>query len=144
MNTQVNWQKIRDEFQRITDIDSLKSEVQRIRSELSNFDYHSVLSPAAKARMKAFEKRYAEVLRSIQQTQRQVDREVNRVVRQIKTHRNDVSKLMTEQRSKLETLSKDFRKRFMAQKGNTAKTSKTTSVKKTAKKTTGNKRRASK
>ncbi len=142
MNTQVNWQKIRSEFQRLTDVEELKSEVQRIRSELSKFDFHTVLSPAAKTKVKAFEKRYAEIMRNIHQAQRQVDREVNRIMRQIKGHRNDVSKLMSEQKSKLEGLSKDFRKRFTAKKSAAAtKTARTAGAKKTIKKSTSAKKR---
>lgn len=142
MTSQVNWQKIRNEFQRLTDVEELKSEVHRIRTELAKFDFHTVLSPAAKAKVKAFEKRYAELMRTISQAQRQVDREVNRIMRQIKGHRNDVSKIMTEQKSKLETLSKDFRKRFMAKKSAAAKTARTPTRKKTAKKATGTKKRS--
>lgn len=136
MTSQVNWQKIRNEFQRLTDIDELKSEVQRIRNELAKFDFQSVLSPAATAKVKAFEKRYTVLMRTISKAQRQVDREVNRIMRQIKVHRNDVSKVMTEQKSKLETLSNDFRKRFVANKKNAAAKTARTPSRKTAKKAT--------
>lgn len=141
MTSQVNWQKIRNEFQRLTDIDELKTEVQRIRKELAKFDFQSVLSPAASAKVKAFEKRYTVLMRTISQAQRQVDREVNRIMRQIKVHRNDVSKVMTEQKSKLESLSTDFRKRFTAKKSAAAKTARTPSRKTTKKATRTAKKR---
>lgn len=112
MSTQVNWQWIRSEFQRLADVEKLKSEVQRIGAELRNFDFQGVLSPRAKEKVKAFEKRYGEIMRTIHQAQRQVDREFNRVLRQIKTHRVDMSKVVTQQKDKLEKLSTDFRKRF--------------------------------
>lgn len=112
MTTQVNWQKIRSEFQRLTDVEELKSEVQRIGNELRKFDYHSVLSPKAQAKVKVFERRYAEVMRSLQQAQRQVDREVNRILRQIKVHRTDVTKVVAQQKDKLEKVSSQFKKRF--------------------------------
>lgn len=141
MTTQVNWQKIRNEFQRLTDVEELKAEVKRIRKELRKFDFQAVLSPAAKTKVKAFEKRYAELMRTIQQAQRQVDREVNRIMRQIKGHRKDVSKIMTEQKDKLEDLSKDFRKRFSASKSAAAKTARNPSSKRVAKKTRSSKKR---
>jgi hypothetical protein len=141
MTSQVNWQKIRNEFQRLTDVEELKGEVHRIRNELAKFDFHTVLSPTANAKVKAFEKRYSELMRTISQAQRQVDREVNRIMRQIKGHRNDVSKIMTEQKTKLETLSKDFRKRFLAKKSAAAKTARTPVRKKTAKKAVSTKTR---
>ena len=146
MNTQVNWQKIRGELQRLANVEALKSEVQRIGSELRNFDLHSVLTPTANDRVKAFEKRYGELMKTIHVAQRQVDKELNRILKQIKAHRSDVTRAMTEQRTKLEKVSADFKKRFSKQavaaaakkptpapkKGATKKT--TTTRKKTSKK----------
>jgi hypothetical protein len=63
------------------------------------------------------------LLRSLHQTQRQVDREFNRVLRQIKT-----------QRSRLEKASRDLQKRFSKKTAakKTAAKKKTASKKKTA------------
>lgn len=112
MNTQVNWKKIRDEFQRLTDVDKIKSEVSRIGNEIRKFDYNTVLSPAAQARVKTFEKRYMELMRTIHQAQRQADREFNRILRQIKVHRKDVDKVVAQQKQKLEQASSVLKKRF--------------------------------
>ncbi len=112
MTTQVNWKKIRDELQRFANVDKLKTEVQRIGTELRNLDFQSVLSPTAQAKVKVFERRYVDLMRTIQQGQRQMDREFNRILRQIKVHRSDVSKVVAEQKSKLEKASKDMQKRF--------------------------------
>jgi hypothetical protein len=112
MNTQVNWKKIRNEFQRLTDVEQLKAEVHRIGSEIRKFDYHSVLSPSAQSKVKTFEKRYSNLMRTIGQAQRQVDREFNRILRQIKTYRSDVEGTMTQQKAKLQKVSHDLRKRF--------------------------------
>jgi hypothetical protein len=112
MNTQVNWQRIRKEFQRLTDVENLKSEVHRIGAEIRKFDFHAVLSPSAQERVKTFEKRYGELMRTLQQAQRQMDREVNRILRQIKGHRADVTRAMSEQKDKLEKMSSEFQKRF--------------------------------
>lgn len=114
MTTQVNWKKIQAELQRFADVDKLKSEVQRIGGELRQLDFHSVLSPSAQAKVKGFEKRYSELMRTMHQAQRQVDREFNRIVRQIKSHRSDVTKVVNQQRTKLEKVSRDMRKRFAA------------------------------
>ncbi|HMN69302.1 MAG TPA: hypothetical protein PKC28_12235 [Bdellovibrionales bacterium] len=112
MTTQVNWQKVRAELTRLANVDTLKAEVTRIGTELRNFDYQKVLSPAAQDKMKAFEKRYSTLMRTIHQAQRQMDREFNRLLRQVNVQRKDVNKTVTAQRAKLEKVSADFRKRF--------------------------------
>ena len=112
MNTQVNWKKIRNEFQRLADVEKLKSEVHRIGTEIRKFDFHTVLSPAAATKVKNFEKRYADLMRTIHQAQRQMDREFNRILRQIKVHRSDVSKVVAQQKNKLEKASVVLKKRF--------------------------------
>ena len=116
MTSQLNWQKIRTELNRLTDVEKLKSEVQRIGAEIAKFDFHSVLSPAAQdkvqEKMKKFEQRYTDLMRTINQAQVQMDREVNRIVRQIKVHRADMDKVVSEQKSKLEKASEVLRARF--------------------------------
>jgi len=124
MNLQVNWQKIRSELNRLSNVDELKSEVHRIGAELRKFDYHTVLSPTAQAKVKIFEKRYAELMKTLHQAQRQVDREFNRIVRQLKVQRQDVQKVVSDQRAKLEKLSVDFRKRFAKAQGATTASAK--------------------
>ena len=117
MTTQFNWGKLRQELQRLTDVDTLKSEVQRIGTEISRFDFQAVLSPSAQARVKQFEKQYADLMRTIHQAQRQLDREVNRILRQIKVHRKDVNKAVQQQKVKLEKASKNLQKKFNAKAG---------------------------
>lgn len=112
MNAQVSWKKIRTELQRLADVDKLKTEVTRIGNEIKNFDFHSVLSPSAAAKVKNFEKRYSELMRTLHQAQRQVDREFNKVLRQIKVHRSDVNKVVAQQKTKLEKASQVLKKRF--------------------------------
>lgn len=142
MNTQVNWKKIRAEFQRLADVEKLKSEVHRIGKEIRNFDFHSVLSPAAQTKVKKFEKRYSTLMRTIHQAQRQVDREFNRLLRQIKVHRSDVNKVVTEQKSKLEKASVHLKKRFTKKAAGSSATARKTARTAVRKKTsTGRKRR---
>ncbi len=106
MSTQASWQRIRNEFQRLTDVDQLKGEVHRIGNEIRKFDFHTVLSPSAQARVKSFERRYAELMRTMQQAQRQVDREFNKILRQVKTQRGTVNKVVAQQKNKLNSLRK--------------------------------------
>ncbi len=134
MTTQVNWKKIRSEFNRLADVDTLKSEVQRVGAEIRNFDFHTVLSPAAQQKVKTFEKRYSNLMRTISQAQRQVDREFNRILREIKTRRKDVNKAVTQQKSKLEAVSKQFKKNF-------SKKSAAATKKRASTKTAGTKKR---
>lgn len=145
MNTQVNWKKIRNEFQRLTDVDKLKSEVQRIGTEIRKFDYQSMLSPAAQAKVKSFEKRYGELMRTIGQAQRQMDREFNRVLRQIKTYRTDVEGAVTQQKSKLQKVSADLKKRWAKKSAAPVRMARTpkrrTSTTRTTTKTASKKRR---
>lgn len=138
MNTQVNWQKIRNEFSRITDVESLKTEVQKIRKELSKFDLNSVLSPAAAQKVKSFEKRYSNLMRTVHQAQRQVDREFNRILREVKVRRADVNRVVADQKSKLEKASNELRKYWAksASKPATAKKSSGTKKKTAARRTT--------
>ena len=114
MNSQASWSKLRTELQRLTDVEHLKNEANRIGAELRNFDFQKVLSPTAQARVKIFEKRYAELMRTVHQAQRQMDREFNRLMRQVKTQKAGVTKTLNQHRSKLEKASMDLRKRFVA------------------------------
>jgi hypothetical protein len=71
-----------------------------------------VLSPAAQTKVKKFEKRYAELMRTMHQAQRQMDREFNKVLRNINLHRKDVTKVVAQQKDKLEKTATTFQKRF--------------------------------
>lgn len=86
MNPQVNWQKIKSELNKLADVTKLSDELRKVANEIRNFDFHTVLTPQAQERVKAFEKRYGEILKTVHQAQRQVDREVNKILRQVKTH----------------------------------------------------------
>lgn len=136
MTTQVNWKRIRTELQRLADVDQLKGEVARIGAEIRKFDFHSVLSPAAAQKVKVFEKRYTVLMKTIHQAQLQMDREFNRILRQIKTHRLDVTKVVADQKDKLERVSSDFQKRFSKTAAKSARTAGTATrgTKKTASK----------
>jgi hypothetical protein len=104
----LDWNKIRQEINRLSDINVIKSEVHKVRDEIKNFDYQSYLSPTAKKRVKDVEKRYNKLMKTVGSAQRQLDREFNKLIRQIQTHRDTaqsridaLKKLAEEQKSKL-------------------------------------------
>lgn len=115
---QVNWTKLMAELGKITDIDRLKTEVQRISKEIRKFDIHAHLSPTARERLKKVETKYQEVSKTLNRTQRQVDREFNRVLRNLKDQRSRAEKGLAvvkeaalEQKRKLEKASTDLKSR---------------------------------
>lgn len=117
---QVNWEKLKDELNKIANVERLKSEVQRISHEIKKFDINARLSPTARERLKTMESKYFEISKTITRTQRQVDREFNRVLRNLKDQRQKAEKgldfvLQTaqEQRRRLEKAGKDIKSRVL-------------------------------
>jgi hypothetical protein len=133
MNPQVNWQKLKGELNKLADVNKLREDLQKIATEIRKFDFHTILTPDAKERVKTFEKKYAELIKTVHQAQRQVDREVNKILRQVKGSAiladgrlENIRRVAFDQRDRLTKLTQDLRKRF----GKTGK-------KKTKRKTTG-------
>lgn len=119
MNPQVNWQKLRSELNKLTDVGKLKEDLQKIAAEIRKFDFHTVLTPQAQARVKLFEKKYAELLKTVHQAQRQVDREVNKIIRQVKSHHfladdrlEGIRRIAFDQSQRLTKTAASLRKRF--------------------------------
>ena len=119
MNPQLNWQKLKSELNKLTDVGRLKEDLQKIATEIRKFDFHTVLSPDAQERVKTFEKKYADLIKTVHQAQRQVDREVNKIIRQVKGHRlladvklQDIRRVAFDQRDKLSKATQDLRKRL--------------------------------
>lgn len=139
MAPQVNWSKVMAELNKITDVDRLKREVQRLGNEIRKFDINAHLSPTARERLKAVESKYHEVSKTLNRTQRQVDREFNRVLRNLKVQRDkaeksfeDVKAAAKKQRAKFEKASTVLKARVL----------KVTAQKKKAKRKTTRKRPA--
>lgn len=84
---QVNWNKLKSELNKLTDVTKLKNDLQKMASDIRKFDYQTVLTPQAKERVKLFEKKYSEIIKTVHQAQRQVDREVNKIIRHVKGNR---------------------------------------------------------
>jgi hypothetical protein len=119
MNPQVNWQKLRGELNKLADVNKLKADLQKIANEIRKFDFHTILTPEAKERVKTFEKKYADLIKTVHQAQRQVDREVNKILRQVKGSAiladgrlENIRRVAFDQRDRLTKLTQDLRKRF--------------------------------
>lgn len=122
-NKQVNWTKLKTELNKLTDVAKLKQDLQKIASDIRRFDFHTVLTPQAQERVKQFEKKYSDLIKTVHQAQRQVDREVNKIIRQVKGHRlladgklDSIRRVAQDQRVQLTKASQNLRKRWMGKK----------------------------
>lgn len=88
----IDWNKIRNELNKMANLDKITAELKKVRAEFSHGDFHSILSPSAIARVKKVEKKYSELVKSAHKAQLQIDREVNRIMRQVKSY-NSITKL---------------------------------------------------
>ncbi len=154
----LDWGKIRQEINRLSDLDTLKSEIQRVRDEIKGFDYSGYLSPTAQKRVKDFEVRYNRLMKSVGSAQRQLDREFNKLIRQVQKHKetaeeriNSLRTIADEQKEKIDKLTKDLTSKVNStvvrsaagrktSKKKSSKKATSTSKKKTAKKTTARKK----
>lgn len=149
----LDWTKIKKEVNRLSDLEVLRTEIQKVRDEVKNFDYQGFLSPSAQQRVKDFEKRYNKLMKTVGSAQRQIDREFSKLIRQVQKHRDTaedrismLKKLAEEQKNKLDKVAKDFsggtstkkKKKKTASKKAASKVTK----KKTAKKTSRRKKKA--
>lgn len=139
----INWEKIKAEIQKLTDVDYLSTELNRIANELKKFDVNAYLSPTAKTRLKDLEKRYSELLKGISKQQRQFDREFNKVVRSLKTHKTDIEKKLKvvqakakTQKAKVESVGEELKKKVAETVAAKAPSKKKVTKKKVTKKTT--------
>lgn len=149
----LDWNKIREEINRLSDLNVLKSEIYKVRDEVKNFDYHTLLSPTAKKRVRDFENRYNKLMKTVGSAQRQLDREFNKLLRQVKKHRDtaehridQLKNLADEQKNKIDRIAQDLKSKLHQNGGKkTAKKSSKKSAKKTAsKKTSGKKKTTAK
>lgn len=151
----LDWTKIKKEINRLSDLEVLKTEIQKVREEVKNFDYQGFLSPSAQQRVKDFEKRYNKLMKTVGSAQRQIDREFNKLFRQVQKHKDTaedrialLKKLAEEQKNKIDKVAKDFSGNTSPKKGKKKKkaSSKRTTTKvtkkKTAKKTSRRKKKA--
>lgn len=121
MNYELNWNKIKKELNKFTDVDRLQSEVNKIKSEIKKFDVNTVLSSSNQVRLKQLEGKYANLMKSIHRAQRQFDLEFNKVLRRFKTTQTEAKKtfknvrgLAEEQKVKFDKAAKAVRKTVLA------------------------------
>jgi hypothetical protein len=83
---------LKTELGKLTDLDYLKSELNRIAAEIKRFDMHVSLSPQAKVKLDRLEKRFRGLLKTITALQKQVDKEVSRFIKIAKKTSVDAEK----------------------------------------------------
>ena len=70
---------IREELQKLTDVEYLKKELSRAAKEIRNFDIDTLnVSPEAKAKLRTLEKRFKEAVKKLRVMEKQVDAEVKK------------------------------------------------------------------
>lgn len=115
---------IREELQKLTDVDYLKKELSRAAKEIRNFDVEKMnVSPEAKAKLRTLEKRFKEVVKKLRVMEKQVDAEVNKFVVILKKTRDEA-----------ETRLREFTGASSSGKGSKKKASKKSAAKKTTRK----------
>lgn len=84
---------IRAELSKLTDLDYLKKEINRLAKEIRNYDIDTLpLSPQAKSRLHQLEKRFDELRSRLNQLQKQMDTEVNKFMTIVKKTRADAER----------------------------------------------------
>jgi len=79
--------EIKSELQRLTDLKFLKTELNRIGTEISKFNLNLKLPPAAKSRLRQLERQLRDLRKRMTSLQKQVDREVNKFVKVLRKTR---------------------------------------------------------
>ncbi len=88
---------IREELQKLTDVDYLKKELSRAAKEIRNFDVDKMnVSPEAKAKLHKLEKRFKEVVKKLRVMEKQVDAEVNKYILILKKTRDEAETRLRE------------------------------------------------
>jgi ATP-dependent protease HslVU (ClpYQ) ATPase subunit len=72
---------IKAELLKLTDVEYLKKELNRLAAEIRKFDVHNIkLTPQAKQRLKSLEKRFAKIVKVLADAQKQMDGEVHKLM----------------------------------------------------------------
>lgn len=103
---------IREELQKLTDVEYLKKELSRAANEIRNFDVDKMnLSPEAKAKLRTLEKRFKEVVKKLRVMEKQVDAEVNKFVSILKKFRSPSAAKTSKKKASKKTARKAAKKR---------------------------------
>lgn len=87
----VDLNSLKSELSRLTDIKYLKKELNRIAGEVKKFDVHRHLNPQARERLEALEERFRDLLKTLQDLQKQVDSNLDRLLQVMRSFRNGKS-----------------------------------------------------
>lgn len=136
----INWEKIKKEVLKIRDLESLKVELNKIASEIKKFDINAYLSPSATQKLKNLEKRYSDLLKSIQNIQNQIDAEFSKTVSSFKKAKKEVEQTFVNLKKNAQTQGKKLKQKSKGlnnkKKNDKKSTTKKTTTKKATKKTT--------
>jgi hypothetical protein len=78
---------LKKELGRLTDVNYIKKELNRVAGEIKRFDVHMHLTPQAKERLENLEERFARALKSLQDLQRQVDSSLEHFIKNVRKTR---------------------------------------------------------
>jgi ABC-type phosphate transport system auxiliary subunit len=76
-------------FDKFTDVDYLKKELNRIADEVKKFDVNAHLTPQAQAKIRGLEKSYTELVKRWEKLQTQLDTEVVKFLTVLKKTRQE-------------------------------------------------------
>ena len=71
---------LKKELGRLTDVDYLKKEINRVAAEVKKFDVHAHLNPKSRARLEHLEERFANLIGTLQHLQKQVDASLDKFI----------------------------------------------------------------
>ena len=92
MAFELNINKVKEEIQKLSNLEYVKSELKRLTEEIRQFDVQKRLSPTARKRLRGLESRYENWMRSLSKAQKQLDREFSKALRNIKKTHTQVQK----------------------------------------------------
>lgn len=80
MKKDLNFTQIKSELLKLTDVDYLKKELQRLANEIKEYKLDVALTPQAKSKLKSLEKRFHDVRKALIKAEKQISTEVNKFV----------------------------------------------------------------
>ncbi len=103
---------IREELQKLTDVEYLKKELSRAAKEIRNFDIDKMnVSPEAKAKLHKLEKRFKEAVKKLRVMEKQVDAEVNKYIVILKKFRAKTAAKTSKKKATKKTTRKAAKKK---------------------------------
>lgn len=88
----INIEKIKNDLFNVRDVDGLKKELIKIKSEISKINLKKEISTESNKRLKVLEKRYADLKKDVSKLQKQADKEIDRILTTAKKARSEAKK----------------------------------------------------